>query len=156
MKFDNPFPEDGFQGEDEATYSNLRLEVFGQYQCQQYEPGDDEVCISISSAGHGIVNPTLPAEFVDVLRLEFDDTAVGDFGMVNAKTISNEQADLLAQFVSKHFARKKLVIHCFAGMSRSRSAAGAIAEVLTLPYRYTIMNPSVYNTVRIALLKYFR
>jgi predicted protein tyrosine phosphatase len=154
MIFESPFPTDGFRGVE--PYEGLRLDVFGQYQCQQYRPGEDEVCISISSTGHGIVNPTLPKEFVDVLRLEFDDVAIGDFGMADAKTITPEQAEQVAQFVSKHFSRKKLVIHCFAGMSRSRSMAAAIANVLQLPYDYTIRNSSVFRTTQLALLKYFR
>ena len=67
IHFDNPYPNDGFTGSED--YTDLRMEVFGQYQCQQYTPGDEEVCISISSAGHGIINPTLHHGFVEVLRL---------------------------------------------------------------------------------------
>lgn len=143
---------DGFIG-DESSYTGLKLEVMGQATAERYEPGDDEVCISIWSAGAGVSLPFLSPKFKDILRLDFDDVGDTDDWFVDphARNINNDQVADVVEFVLKHRNRKKMVIHCFAGMSRSRSMAAAIAYVFRLPYHFTINNRSVYSKVGQAL-----
>jgi predicted protein tyrosine phosphatase len=99
------------------------------------------------------LNPAVSPKFLDVLRLNFDDISEGDVGNPDAKTITYEQAEKIAAFVKKHRDKKKIVIHCFAGRSRSRSTAAAIADYLGLPYSYTVKNDSVWRTVTVALTR---
>jgi predicted protein tyrosine phosphatase len=145
--YSREFPNDGFHGEE--PYTGLRLEVCGQWSASQHQPGPDEVCISISCERWGERVPRLSGMFADILRLEFNDVQVDSDGT----TISPAQAEKVAKFVLKHRDKKKMLVHCFAGVNRSRSTASAIAEVLQLPYTYTAKNQSVYNAVKAALLK---
>lgn len=151
-KHESPFPEDGRIAADTLDYTGLEIEVLGEYSARQYTPQDNEVCISITTRpGRAVLNVSpvpLHPNFVDVLRLQFDDTAVSHLGDDQARSITRHQARDVAAFVAKHKDKKKLVIHCFAGMSRSRSMAAAIAEVLDIPFRFTVLNPHVYRAVK--------
>ena len=151
-----PFPEDGFVASD-TPYTGLHVLVLGEYSARQYVPAENEVCISIISRPYrGLLNTSpvpLHPQFVDVLRLRFDDTAVSHRGDEAAQSITPEQSQQVAEFTRKHTDKNKLVIHCFAGMSRSRSMAAAIAESLQLPFKFTVVNPHVFNSVKQAFVR---
>lgn len=145
----NPFPEDGFIGSPE-DYTGLHIEVMGEFSARKYIPKDSEVCISITatpSQKFAVYDVPVHQNFIDVLRLKFDDTAVDRKWDVFARSISSEQCQQVVEFVKKHADKNKLVIHCFAGVSRSRSMAAAIAEYLNLPFKFTVYNEHVYMTV---------
>jgi predicted protein tyrosine phosphatase len=142
------FPTDGFRGDE--NYHGMQVEVMGIYSVRQYIPGPDEACISIYTDFYSVGRPLLEG-FVDVLRLEFDDTTFDRKGDPDAKPFTPEMADDVAKFVLRNRGRKKLVIHCFAGVSRSRSMASAITEALDLPYNFTVVNKEVESLVRTAL-----
>jgi predicted protein tyrosine phosphatase len=151
----SPFPRDGLlmQG-----YGGLKLEVMSQAQARKYTPINNEVCISIRAYPGGVLDSNvveLSDQFADVLSLQFDDNPDDHNllpGMVDVIPMTAQQADDIAQFVLKHRDNKqKIVIHCFAGISRSRSTAAAIADVLELPYSFTVKNTHVYNLVSEAL-----
>lgn len=143
----------------EENYKGLQLEVMGLASAEAYVPGDDEVCISIYAYYHpefkGTSRPeNLSKKFVDILYMEFDDRPdmkYYDPRFDTAIEITEAQAAKIAQFVIKHRDKKKIVIHCFAGASRSRSTAAAIATVLKLPYSFTVLNTRVFTYVKAAL-----
>lgn len=150
-----PFPTDGFIADEEFQsedhYSGLKLLVLGQFSAERYQPQTgEEVCISITARddpSFGMAPAKLSGMFRDILRLQFDDVAVGSADYEAATSITEDEAAKVVEFVKKHADKKKLVIHCFAGMSRSRSMASAIADYLDLPYDFTVLNPHVYDTV---------
>jgi len=151
----DPFPKDGFivdeQFPSEDDYTDLKLSVFGQYSAERYQPASGrEVCISITARNDpsfGVGRAKLSGMFLDVLHLQFDDVAVGSADHERATSITPDEARKVVEFVNKHRDASRLVIHCFAGMSRSRSMASAIADYLNLPYDFTVLNPHVYDSV---------
>lgn len=157
----DPFPTDGFFADEEFQsedqYSGLKLLVLGQYSAEKYQPQTgEEVCISITARddpSFGMGRAKLSGMFRDVLHLQFDDVAVGSADYERATSITPEEADAVVKFVKRHADKKKLVIHCFAGMSRSRSMASAIADYCNLPYDFTVLNPHVYDSVVDAFVK---
>lgn len=127
--------------------TGLQLVVMGEFSARSYYPESPyEACISITSIGTPSAVP-LNARFVDVLRLQFDDTSIERANDSLATSITDSQADAIVKFVMTHKNRDKLVIHCFAGMSRSRSVAAAIAHALNLPFSFTVLNNDVYTKV---------
>jgi predicted protein tyrosine phosphatase len=150
----NPYPGDGLMI-GHASHDGLKLAVMGKYGAQQYEPeSGDEVAISISCKNGPYQGKTkLSGRFQDILYLEFDDLAGPSQGDINAIQISSDIADRVVDFVLKHRHRKKILVHCYAGMNRSRSTAAAIAEALGLPYIFTINNKEVYKAVLRAFRK---
>lgn len=159
---EDPFPQDGFIATDEVQfedqYDGLKVLVLGQYAAERYQPKTgEEVCISITAKhdlAFGYGNAKLSGMFRDVLCLNFDDVAVGSAEHETAESITPEQAKQVAEFANKHRNMKTLVVHCFAGMSRSRSMASAIADYFDLPYSFTVLNPHVYDSVVDALTAY--
>lgn len=149
----SPFPMDGLVAtghETEEEYPGPRVTVMNQFEAQQYTPQDHEVCISITSDANMAFAPRpaiLSDKFEDILRLEFDDVAVQQVGDETATSISKEQSVKVVEFVQRHLDKKHLVIHCFAGISRSRSIAAAICQHFALPYKFTALNSHVYNSI---------
>jgi protein-tyrosine phosphatase len=74
----------------------------------------------------------------------------------NPVGISTQQALDASSFVLKHRSAPALVVHCTAGVSRSRSLAAAVATVLGLPYQWTVVNDAVYRAVSSALASELR
>jgi predicted protein tyrosine phosphatase len=139
----------------EWEYAGLRLRVLSASKAARYVTSTgDEVAISIGDRGAAAV--ILSPDFVDVLHLEFDDvaeaTALARRGSVRPRaSLDQEGAAQIARFVWRHRHRSALLLHCSGGVSRSRSVAAAVAEVLGLPYTWTIANPAVHQLVRDAL-----
>lgn len=147
----NPYPGDGLLI-GHSDHPGMKMAVMGKYSAQQYMPeSGEEVCISIS-CHNGPFKDTarLSGVFADVLYLRFDDLAGPSEGDINAVQINERLANNVVEFVRKHKDKKKIVLHCFAGMNRSRSMAQAVAEGLKLPYSFTVNNLEVYNAVRSA------
>ena len=94
----------------------------------------------------------MSSRFDAVLRLVFDDTGAYaqyvDQGGDNPSTMSPEQALDVAAFVLEHERADALVIHCTAGVSRSRSLAAAVSDALSLPYQWTVVNDDVYRAAK--------
>lgn len=133
----------------EVDYTGLHIRVMSAPKARAYVPGGGEIVISIRSPGEPVL--PLSPQFDAVLRLVFSD--VGEFAPLSAgdvevrATITAAQADQLAAFVRAHPDATVLVLHCAAGVSRSRSAAAAICTALDLPYRFSVVNDDVYYTV---------
>lgn len=144
---DSPFKDDGIR---DHNWNGLKIEVMGEWSAKMYNPNDEEVCISITN-GFPLVAELRPG-FKDILRLRFDDTPDDELYEYDLREgLQDDDAEHVAEFVLRHRGVNKIVIHCFAGASRSRSMAAAICAVLKLPYHYTVKNSLVYSKVTSAL-----
>ena len=103
----------------------------------------------------GARDPEIPlsTKYRAVLRLAFDDISAFADHSTDDASISDEQAHSVAAFVRAHADADTLLLHCAAGVSRSRSMAAAICDVRGLPYEWTVINDDVYRRVRVALLE---
>lgn len=140
---------DGYAGpgaEDDTP--GLQMRVLSEPKVRRYTPGPDEICISIHSRRASA--PTLRPGWVEVLRVPCDDTGPYAQVMPGAQPLTSDEAAAILVFVRRHLGRRRLVIHCAAGVSRSRSIASAIAEVFALPYRWTALNADVVAAIRAA------
>jgi predicted protein tyrosine phosphatase len=136
----------GARSEDE--YAGLKMRVLSAPKARAYTPRKHEVAISIRDAREAGVR--LSPRFEAVLTLIFDDTsvlAVGVEGVRFVQTITAAQADSVVAFLREHDNATMLMIHCTAGVSRSRSLAAAICVSLGLPYEYTVINDYVYHAM---------
>ncbi|MBL0889124.1 MAG: hypothetical protein IBJ19_00790 [Gemmatimonadaceae bacterium] len=135
---------DGYVGDIEEGQSGvLQMRVLSAPKLARYTPVVDEVLITISTPGRR----TAPqrAGWIEVLALVFDDTGSLAASRPDARSICIEDARRIVAFVSRHVRRRRLVLSCDAGISRSRSVAAAVARLLNLPYRWTVLNPVVYD-----------
>lgn len=123
----------------------LQLRVMSVQKIQRYIPGADEVLISIRS--HGALAARVPDGWVDILFLAFDDTGALAAPASAARGMTPSDATAVLRFVRRNRQRRRLVIQCEAGVSRSRSLASAVAQVLQLPYRWTVLNDGVFDLV---------
>ncbi len=130
--------------------------VLSRDEVEQYIPDQKEVCISIRSNNsnyphHGDSDriPVLSDKFVDVLSLQFDDiipTVTNDFNKNDWVPMSSDHGNQVEQFVSVwRNDAEKLVIHCYGGVSRSRSMAAAICKSLFMKHEYDVFNKWVYD-----------
>jgi predicted protein tyrosine phosphatase len=124
------------------------MRVLSASKVRAYVPGPCEVLIAIRSRG-AKASP-LQAGWADVLSIECDDT--GEFAppRQDSRPLTVTEASAILDFVEHHRHQRRLVIHCDAGVSRSRSVAAAVAEHLGLPYSWTVFNADVVATVRAA------
>jgi predicted protein tyrosine phosphatase len=122
------------------------MRVLGERDARVYVPGPGEICISIGARGAEPV-PLQPG-WVAVLRVACDDTCAYAPARRHARSLTPDEAAAVLAFVAAHPTARRLVVHCRAGVSRSRSLAAALAERLALPYRWTVVNPDVVAAVR--------
>ena len=104
--------------------------VMGRGTVERYQPGPDEVCVSIRSPGES--PPVLAPAFGAVLRLAFVDAywaPVDDDVIDGHPLLSRADALAVATFVGEHApTASRVVIHCAVGASRSVSVALALAD----------------------------
>ena len=137
-------------------------------QTERRSPAQTVVVLSASKASGHRPSPTtavisirgvrdaeipLSTRYRAVLRLAFDDISAFADHSTDDASISKEQAQSVAAFVRTHADADTLLIHCAAGVSRSRSMAAAICDVRGLPYQWTVVNDDVYRRVRDAMLE---
>lgn len=137
-----------------------QLVTMGRREVEEYEPGPDEVCISIRSTSPDDRPAALRLGFVDVLPLRFDDDCFEGW-RDRDRVISHRDADRVIEFVERHRHARKLVVHCMVGASRSVSLAFALAHCYGVQWapawwkkmrppvgeRGRIPNPGVYERV---------
>ncbi len=131
-----------------SDYEGIDIQVMSYQEVLQYVPEKDEACISIMSEHHDFDAVTIMKKFDDYLALSFDDIIFDSQNHKNGMSI--EDANYVLDFFEKNKNRKKLVIHCYAGMSRSRSVAESLNRIYRLPFSYTLLNEQVWNTMRTA------
>src|SRR5215210_3077862 len=101
-----------------------QLVVLSREDAESYEPGENEVCISIS-------DPDAPAarvssRFAAVLRLNFDD--VTERGEESDILFAEEHAREIRDFVTSWPNVSRVVVHCHAGVSRSPAVALGLCD----------------------------
>lgn len=130
----------------DAEYGGLRVRVLSAPKARSYSPGTHEIAISIRDRNEADV--PLSSRFVSVLRLVFNDT--GQFanhasaGLDATDAFSAAHAQAVVACLRAHDDAKVLMIHCAAGISRSRSLAAAVCVSLDLPYSFHVVNDDVY------------
>ncbi len=137
---------DGYVGDvEEAQSGVMQMRVLSAPKLARYMPAADEVLVTISTpGGHARADV---AGWVDVLALVFDDTGSLASPRPGVRPMNIEDARRVVAFVWRHRERRRLVISCDAGVSRSRSIAAAVAQHLKLPYRWTVLNENVFTLV---------
>jgi predicted protein tyrosine phosphatase len=129
-------------------YTGCDVVVMSQFQVRNYTPGPNEVCISIGSKNWGITAPELEGRFKNLLSLEFDDVQIADANDPTAKNLTSKVAAKVIKFFADYVDNTdRVVIHCFAGISRSRSMAAALCHCFDLPFEYTVLNKPVYDVI---------
>lgn len=145
----DPSHQDACGAGTEAEYAALKIRVMSAPKAAAYKPKANKVAISIRGLSERATS--LSSRFLDVLELVFDD--IGEFanyvrnGLDNPNSITPAQADAVATFAYTYRDAKVLMVHCTAGVSRSRSLAAAVCNALRLPYRFTVVNDDVYGAV---------
>jgi predicted protein tyrosine phosphatase len=82
-----------------------------------------------------------------VLSLEFEDDPEPGWEE-RGRSITEAQADQVIEFVGRHVAARRIVVHCLVGVSRSPSlAAGLLVGHGRLAEPDRIVNPGVYQRI---------
>lgn len=104
------------------------LEVCGRGEAEALEGRPSWVVVSIHDPGQSPA--ALSPGWHAVLRLAFQDKEDEDLAAKTGlfKLFSPEQAQALVNFVQKHSSCTGVLIHCFAGASRSPAIARALAS----------------------------
>jgi rhodanese-related sulfurtransferase len=84
-----------------------------------------------------------------VLRLEVPDVEFSGT-LASGEDVSGAAAEI-ARCLRSHPRATPIVLHCAAGISRSRSTAAALCDTLGWPYKWTVLHAPLYAAVRAAL-----
>lgn len=142
--------------------TNCEIVVMSREQAEAYVPETDtELCISIISHNPDYPYPSdsardvvLSDKFKAVCRLEIDDIdpvlfpshqeAVNEGYMF---PMTKEEAGAVKAFTEEHFhTATKLIVHCYMGISRSRSMAEAIRKRFFVHQEpFVVRNQFVYD-----------
>lgn len=100
------------------------LVVLSREDAEFYEPGPNEICISISDpdAPPADVSP----QFAAVLRLNFDD--VNERGSDSDILFAADHARAIVDFVDLWPDADRLIVHCNMGVSRSPAVALGLCD----------------------------
>lgn len=140
----------------------FKIIVMSRLQAEEYVPKnkDDEVCISINFPQPIFeFQYNLMQKFRDVLFLKIIDNGGdtpefliknklgGPLGHVGASEdyFGALHARKVIDFLEKNKDAKTVVIHCLAGVSRSRSLAAAIAQQYNTEQTFVVHNPFLFD-----------
>lgn len=87
-----------------------------------------------------------------VLHVVCDDTGPYAPAGPDAQSLTSDQVTAILQFVRDHLGWRRLVLHCAAGVPRSRSVTAAVAEIVGLPYVWTALNGDAGRAIKAAAL----
>jgi len=108
----------------DVTAKSPNLVVLSREDAEFYEPGPNEICISISDPD------TPPADvspqFAAVLRLNFDD--VTERGTDSDILFAADHARAIVDFVDLWPDADRLIVHCNMGVSRSPGVALGLSD----------------------------
>lgn len=137
--------------------------IMGHHVCTEFKPFKDSYLIRIASAnndetytkifGSNDFKPLVYKEiYAEILELLFDDVGSGDPGMT---VFGKEHAKKVIDFFEKIPKGENLVVHCWAGISRS-SAVGCAwayynkdteAEMAIRSSSFAVPNSLVYSEI---------
>jgi predicted protein tyrosine phosphatase len=100
------------------------LVVLSREDAESYEPGPNEICISISDpqAEPADISP----RFAAVLRLQFDD--ITERGVESDILFAADHARAITDFVDLWPDAERVVVHCNMGVSRSPAVALGLCD----------------------------
>jgi predicted protein tyrosine phosphatase len=100
------------------------LVVLSREDAEFYEPGPNEICISISDpdAPPADISP----QFAAVLRLHFDD--VTERGADSDILFAADHARAIVDFVDRWPDADRVIVHCNMGVSRSPAVALGLCD----------------------------
>jgi len=100
------------------------LVVLSREDAEFYEPGPNEICISISDPNAPLAS--ISPRFAAVLRLNFDD--VTERGVDSDILFAADQARAIIDFVDAWPDADRLIVHCNMGVSRSPAVALGLSD----------------------------
>lgn len=95
---------------------NVVVVTMGQGTAERYQPGEGELCVSITTPG--TAEAQLSPAFAEVLRLAFVDYPWEGWREC-ASNITPRQAAAVVDLIRRHPEARRLVVHCAVGISRS-------------------------------------
>lgn len=101
--------------------------------------------VIISIRAPGMEPPELSGGWKSVLSLEIEDVDL--YGNLDPGVVVHGPAAAIAAFARTHRRAPQILIHCHAGVSRSRSVAAAICEAFGWPYHWTVLHRPLYDAV---------
>lgn len=123
------------------------VRVLSRDEAVQAKPFSRGVVISIRAPG--MEPPLLSTQWKAVLSLEIEDVDL--HGNLDPEVDLRGAADAIAAFVHLHRKAPQILLHCHAGVSRSRSTAAAICNAYGWPYQWTILHRPLYDAVLASL-----
>lgn len=124
-----------------------RIRVMSVTEAKRLRPKKGSVVVSIWTPH--VPRSSLRPGWVDTLSLTVED--VDEWGNVSEEAPLDEPARQLAAFIVKHQRAPEIVLHCLAGLSRSRSAAAAICAHFHWDYQWTVLHEPFYRAISHAL-----
>lgn len=136
-------------GEDGPLWDGRRprgvplVRVLSQDEAVRARPVRRGVVVSLRSPG--IEPPQLRSGWEAMLFLEIED--VDAHGNLEPGVDVRPQAAAIAGFARAHRHAPQILLHCQAGVSRSRSVAAALCEAFDWPYRWTVLHQPLHDAV---------
>ena len=127
------------------------VRVLSRDEAERTKPVRLGVVISIRAPG--MEPPKLSSGWKSVLSLEIEDVDL--HGKLELGADIDAPAAAIAAFVRVHRSAPQILIHCHAGVNRSRSVAAAICEAFGWPYRWTVLHKPLYDAVLASLTEPF-
>ncbi len=125
------------------------LSYISQHEAEEIQPKDNQIIISITSGWPPNLSNLWGKE--RILTLAFDDVEANT-ELLKYELFSKEQAvQIINWLVSfENTDKTDIIVHCFAGMSRSAAVAKFIADVYELEFNknYELYNKIVYNILK--------
>lgn len=140
-------------GEDGPLWDGRRprgvplVRVLSHDEAVRATPVRRAVVVSIRTLG--MEQPALRSGWKAVLSLEIEDVDL--HGNLKPGVDVRRPAAAIAAFVQTHRHATLMLLHCHAGVSRSRSVAAALCEAYGWPYRWTVMHQPLYDAVLASL-----
>lgn len=101
--------------------------------------------VIISIRDPGMEPPELSGGWKSVLSLEIEDVDL--YGNLDPGVDVHRSATAIAAIARTHRRAPQILIHCHAGVSRSRSVAAAICEAFGWPYHWTVLHRPLHDAV---------
>jgi|SRR5271157_1870066 len=125
----------------------MKIYFLSQAKASKIEPNENMALISIMDGSSTDFN--FLKKWKNVLSLTFDDVDVQIYDYI---LFSEEQAKMILKFIEQlPKIVDVIVVHCWAGISRSAAVAKFLSEyyhTTDFPSRYELYNKLVYSTLK--------